>query len=151
MKNNENKNTDERKTLEDKLDNEYGIYSYKLGRVFSSVEDMRAAEAKKAAEDAEKERAKQAAEEERKKAVEQRKADADAVKAAREAYEAQLAKSRKEIEEVHKAYTKVLNDFIKKYGSWHESYSQIFPAKSYSLFDVMDSIIKNMQPFDVRF
>ena len=96
----------------------------KIVYVFTSIEARDAAEADYDAK-LESEAAKA-------KALSERKAAADKVKELRKT--AQAA-----IDDYRKAY----NDFLKKYGYWHESYSVKLPEAT-SVFDLVDAIF---QPF----
>lgn len=102
----------------------------KIKFVFETVEDRDAAEAAYDAKLEKDRKDKEAAEAEKAKALSERKAAADKVKELRKT--AQAA-----IDDYRKAY----NDFLKKYGYWHESYSVKLPETT-SVFDLVDAIFR---------
>ena len=94
---------------------EYGFYSKLLKKPFDSLDELKEAEAEYNRINAEKI-----------KQAEERKADAKAVEDAR----LKALQVRKEAAEmIRKAeddYNKLLNDFVKKYGSYHATYYDSF-------------------------
>ena len=100
----------------------------KIKFVFETVEDRDVAEAAYDAKLEKDRKDKEAAEAAKAKALSARKAAADKVKELRKT--AQAA-----IDDYRKAY----NDFLEKYGYWHESYSVKLPGTT-SIFDLVDSI-----------
>ena len=102
----------------------------KIKFVFETVEDRDKAEAAYDAQLEKDRKDKEAAEAEKAKALSERKAAADKVKELRKT--AQAA-----IDDYRKAY----NDFLKKYGYWHESYSVKLPETT-SVFDLVDAIFR---------
>lgn len=125
---------------DNKADQNYGYYSYKLAKAFETLEAMREAEAK--------EEEKQAA---KTKAALERKTDAAVVETAykklteatkerkikiadaqkqylkeqaelKKKYKAQLAEIEKEIDEANDAYTNALKKFTEKHGDFHTTF-----------------------------
>jgi hypothetical protein len=95
-----------------KNDEDYEVIykSKKTGKSYSSKEDLKADETKwELAHKAEIEKA------------ENRKKDAEAVETARKHYNEVCKQCDKEKAEAYTAYSTALNDFMKKYGSYHYS------------------------------
>lgn len=100
----------------------------KINFVFESIEARDKAEAAYDAKLEKDRKDKEAAEAAKAKALSERKAAADKVKELRKT--AQAA-----IDDYRNAY----NDFLEKYGYWHESYSVKLP-EAVSVFDLIDAI-----------
>lgn len=100
----------------------------KVNFVFTSIEARDKAEADYDAKLEKDRKDKEAAEAAKAKALSERKAAADKVKELRKT--AQAA-----IDDYRKAY----NDFLEKYGYWHESYSVKLPEDT-SVFDLVDRV-----------
>lgn len=102
----------------------------KIVYVFTSIEARDKAEADYDAKIEKIRKDKEAAEAAKVKALSERKDAADKVKELRKT--AQAA-----IDDYRNAY----NDFLKKYGYWHESYSVKLPETT-SVFDLVDAIFR---------
>ena len=102
----------------------------KINFVFETEKDRDEAEAAYDAKLEKDRKDKEEAEAKRAKVLSERKAAADKVKELRKT--AQAA-----IDDYRKAY----NDFLKKYGYWHESYSVSLPETT-SVFDLVDAIFR---------